>query len=418
MGGNTLDEKVLLIIGAGRETVPSLQHAKTLGYFIVATDGNPQAPGFAFADAQLVVSTYDVPATIRQALHYHTSVRRIDAVMALAADVPVTVARIAQALHLPGLSLMTAYLSQDKYAQKRRLEQAGIPAPWFSRVVSIANLEALVADHARRESLLVIKPVDSRGARGVVRLLPTVDVAWAFQQAQACSPTGRVMVEEWLSGPQISTESVVCDDWAATPGFIDRNYARLDEFAPFCIEDGGQQPSALPSAAQAAVAQMAEQAARALGIVNWTAKGDMVLTRDGPKVIELAARLSGGWMSSVQVPTATGVDLVGIALRLAVGASLTQEECLPQRQNGCAIRYCFAVPGRATAIHGIETVRQLPDISRVEVFVAEGDIVQSPTNHTQRAACVIATGKTRQEAVARAEQAVGIIQVETEQTCE
>ena len=406
--------KTILVIGAGREAIPGLQHAKAIGYRIVATDGNPHAPGFAYADAQLVTSTYDAPATIQQALHYHTSVWHIDGVIALAADVPVTVARVARALRLPGLSLMTAYLSQDKYAQKRRLEQAGIPVPWFSRVVSIANLEALVADHAKRESLLVIKSVDSRGARGVVRLLPTVDVAWAFQQAQACSPTGRVMVEEWLAGPQISTESVIGANWATTPGFIERNYARLDEFAPFCIEDGGQQPSALSGADQAAVAQMAERAARALGIANWTAKGDMVLTRDGPKVIELAARLSGGWMSSVQVPTATGVDLVGIALRLAVGPPVTQEECLPQRQNGCAIRYYFAVPGRATAIHGIEAVRQLPDISRVEVFVAEGDIVQSPMNHTQRAACVIATGKTRQEAVARAEQAVGMIQVDTE----
>ena len=54
---------------------------------------------------------------------------------------------------------------------------------------------------------LVIKPVDSRGARGVLRLTEAVDLNWAYEFSASQSPSGRVMVEEFLDGQQISTES-------------------------------------------------------------------------------------------------------------------------------------------------------------------------------------------------------------------
>ena len=89
----------------------------------------------------------------------------------------------------------------------------------------------------------------------------------------------------------------------------------------------------------------AEQAALAMGITTGIAKGDMVLTKDGPKAVEIAARLSGGWFSTDQIPLATGVDLIGAAIKIALGEYVPEEDLIPRYQKGVAIRYFFPEPG-------------------------------------------------------------------------
>ena len=51
------------------------------------------------------------------------------------------------------------------------------------------------------------------------------------------------MVEEFLEGQQYSTESVMMDKKNITLGFSERNYEFLEEFSPYIIENGGQQPA-------------------------------------------------------------------------------------------------------------------------------------------------------------------------------
>ena len=404
--------KTLLVIGAGREAIPALRRARTLGYHLVAADGNSQAPGFAFVDEAIFVSTYAVEETVAYAVEYAQRMGPIHGVIALAADVPQTVAAVAAALGLPGISVETARLTSDKFAMKLRFLEAGISIPWFAAVASLKVLRTLVALWGG--ATFVLKPMDSRGARGVLRLTRDVDLTWAFAYSQSQSPTGRVMLEQWLEGPQISTETIVHDGWCETVGFVDRNYSRLEEFAPHILEDGGEQPSILSPADQQVVCDVAERAARALGMTEGTAKGDIVLTPDGPKVIEIAARLSGGYMSSVQVPVAVGIDVIGIAIKLAIGEPVTRHECMASRLHGTAIRYVFTAPGRVCKVQGLDTVHALPGVHFVDIPLKVGDMIAATTNHTQRAGCVVTTGMTREEAVARAERAVQSIVVETE----
>ena len=223
-------------------------------------------------------------------------------------------ASVADALGLPGITIETALLAGDKLAMKKLFVEKGISIPWFRRVDSVAHLRRILSE---RGFPVVLKPVDSRGARGVLRLTESVDLDWAYEHSVSFSPSGRVMVEEYLEGPQISTESAIINGQAFTPGFTDRN---------------------------------AEQAALAMGITTGIAKGDMVLTKNGPKVIEIAARLSGGWFSTDQIPLATGVDLIGAAIKIALGEYVPEEDLIPRYQKGVAIRYFFPKPGRVNKI--------------------------------------------------------------------
>ncbi len=391
--------RTLWLVGGGAEAVPGIQKAKAMGLHVVVSDGNPDAPGLALANDRVVVSTYDVRGTVAAAHRYHRQVRPVDGVLCVASDVPLTVAEVAAELALPGIPVESARLASDKLAMKEHFSARGIPIPWFQAVKTPA--EVRTAARARGYPL-VVKPVDSRGARGVVRLTESVDPGWAYQQAAAHSRAGRVMVEEYLSGPQISTESILIEGVGVTPGFSDRNYEFLDRFFPYFIENGGEQPSRLSQADRERVSRLAEEAGRVIGVQTGVVKGDLVLTPEGPKVIEVATRLSGGWFCTDQIPLATGVDLVGAAIRLALGDPVSPEELRPEPRRGVAIRYFFPPAGVVETIDGVEKAQALPYVHRVGVFVRKGDRLDDPTNHTQRAGFVITTGETREEAVERA----------------
>ena len=85
------------------------------------------------------------------------------------------------------------------------------------------------------------------------------------------------MVEEFLDGPQVSTESLVVRGVTHTPGFADRNYEYLDRYAPHIIENGGELPSHLDSATKSAVREVVDRAAASLGVTDGVVKGDIVI---------------------------------------------------------------------------------------------------------------------------------------------
>lgn len=402
--------KTLFIVSGGTESIPGIQRAKEMGLHVVVSDINHNAPGFEIADDCVIADTYGVEDTIAAALHYHKTIRSLNGVMCIASDVPLTVASVAHELGLPGITVEAAQLASDKLAMKERFIEKGIAIPRFCKVDSVTHLRLILSE---RGFPVVLKPVDSRGARGVLRLTESVDLDWAYEHSVSFSPSGRVMVEEYLEGPQISTESAIINGQAFSPGFTDRNYEFLKRFTPYIIENGGHQPSVLTTEQQNAVLRLAEQAALAMGITTGIAKGDMVLTKDGPKVIEIAARLSGGWFSTDQIPLATGVDLISAAIRMALGDEVTKEDLTQRYQKGVAIRYFFPEPGRVVKIKNEKQFKNTPWVHKLGFFVKLGDIVEPVTNHTKRAGFVITTGETRNQAVERAEQVVESIKIET-----
>jgi biotin carboxylase len=221
------------------------------------------------------------------------------------------------------------------------------------------------------------------------------------------------MVEEYVRGPQLSTESIVQDGEVFTLGCSDRNYEHLERFAPYLIENGGLLPSVHADAHGAEVDRVLCDAAAALGLERGVLKGDIVLDPvRGPVVIEVAPRLSGGWLCTDQIPWATGVELVQLAARLALGETLASAELVPRRQRAIAVRYFFPPAGVLRAVAGFEEVAALPWIRRAMLFVRPGEVIAPVTDHTKRAGVVLAAGDDGEEAVRRAEEAAEAVRFE------
>jgi biotin carboxylase len=382
----------LICLGGGVESVPMIRRVQEMGHRAIVVDGNTFAPAFAIDYRAAVARCYHIGAALHELKRID---ERYDGVLCCGVDAPVTCAKIAQEFHLPGLSAGAALLGQDKYQQKALLQKAGVPVPDF---------RLYDPGHAVPFANSVIKPFDSRGGRGVIRLLPDVDPAWAYEQAVAQSPRGLVMVEEWLDGPQFSTESIIQDGRVMATVIGLRNYDRLEEFAPYVIEDGIDTPVYTTSFHAASIDTVIEAACRALGWYQTgagTVKGDLVSHNGRIHVIELACRLSGGFFASHSMRLAFGIDLVEAAIKAALGERLDVEQ--PAFKQYVCQRYVFPSPADiGKTVVAIEEYAG-PEFHTYNLKV--GDAVRPVTCHPARWGQVIATGATADAAEYAAEYA-------------
>jgi len=396
------------IVGGGTESIPGLLKAREMGHLIVVSDGSSTAPGLRLADESFVIDTYDAEQTAEAAVSYRRQ-KPLDGVMAMGSDVPETVATVAEALDLPGPGRAIARIFSDKLEMKEYFKRNGIGSPWFQAVGSSREAAEIIRE---RGCPMVLKPADSRGARGVIRITPDVDVEWAFTRSQDCSPTRRVIIEEWLEGQQISTESILYDGRVTTPGLSDRNYEWLERFRPYVIEDGGDLPARLTPAQREELDGLILRLAEAFGIDHWTLKGDVVWTSKGPRIIEAALRLSGGYFCSHTAPLCSGVDVVSAAIRLALGEALEWDRLRPRFEQFVCQRYLFPPPGEVISISGQSEAAVSPGVRFLQVTVRPGSRISPVTSHPDRGGTVVTVGRSREEALERARQALRRIRIE------
>lgn len=404
------EQETVLLLGASADQLFSIRTAQAMGLRALAVDMNSDSPGFAIADDHAVVSTRDIPALKQFVDDYQAHHGCISGVLVQGSDIPQVVCALAEHLGTPHIPLESARISTHKYLMKCCFREHGVPIPWFSQVETVGQLKEIVGE---RGYPLIIKPVDRSGARGVFYLQEGCDLEDLYAQSKAVSFVGEVMVEEYLPGLQISTETIMYNGKAYTPGFADRNYEKLKVYAPNIIENGGWVPSCVMPDQRCAVESLVEQAGLALGVTDGVVKGDVVMTPDGPKMIEMATRLSGGDFSESLIPLGCGVNIVEAALNIAVGFEPDLDKLHPQFDKGVVNRYFFPEPGRLLRIEGVEEVRALPWIKKLEFWYRPGDIVPSVKSHADRFGVFIVVGETREEAEVRAEQVYKTIRIVT-----
>jgi biotin carboxylase len=157
----------------------------------------------------------------------------------------------------------------------------------------------------------------------------------------------------------------------------------------------------------------------ALGLENAIAFPQLIARPDGGvSVVECAARIPGGQMADL-VRWATGVDLVDIQLRFALGEEVPDEVVMPKFKQPLAIRFLTAEPGplptgRVTQIGPLDKVLAFPGVVQADVYLQIGETIRPVRLDGDRRGYVIATADTNLEALERAEAAARLLDVEVE----
>ncbi len=391
--------KAVLILGAGRDQLFMIRTAKEMGLLTVAVDGNPSAPGLSEADyAEPINFSHigEVKAYVRCLLDKGIP---LSGVCTMGSDIPNLLAEVAEEFGWSGPSRETGYLTTDKFAMKECLRKAGIPVPDYCIVQRKEDVLRQWKEWGAQK--VVLKPTDRAGSRGVSILASTDEIADAWKNAADNSLNGRILLERYIEGPQISTESILYDDFSATPGFADRVYEDMEVFWPQVMENGGWVPSRENADVQKKISELVERAARALGISRGPAKGDVVLSEQGPMIIEIAARLSGGDFCESLVPLGTGVNYVKEVLRIATGEKPDPAALRPRWNKAVANRYFFLPPGRLDGIRGVGEAQAQDYIHKFELYYKKGEIIPPIQNHGQRVGVFVLVADDRIQAQAK-----------------
>jgi len=404
-------ERTLLVLGGSSDQIFLMKTAQSMGLRVLTVDMNPKSKGFQLADDYAVISTRDVPALCEFLDDYRRQGHRIVGVTTMGSDIPDIVAILAQHMGTPRISLDPAHVATNKYEMKVRFCEKGIPIPSFQEIHSIADLKRAISEQGYP---LVIKPIDRSGSRGVFRIDEGCNLEDLFTKSKAFSFSGRVLVEKFLPGLQISTETVMYRGQGVTPGFADRNYEFMGQFLPQIIENGAWMPSILSNAERKQVEDLVVRASLALGVTDGVTKGDVVMTEEGPKMIEMGARLSGGDFCESLVPLSIGVNYVKAAIKFAIGEEPNPEQLKPRFRQAVVNRYFFPEPGRLVRIEGVEDVLKQDWIKKLEFWYEVGDVVPLLLSHAHRFGVFVAVGRTREEVDERADWVYRNIKIITE----
>ncbi|MDE7247560.1 MAG: ATP-grasp domain-containing protein [Lachnospiraceae bacterium] len=405
-------QKSMMILGASALQVPAIKKAKELGYRIILVDYDENAVGFALADVKLVVSTLDQEEVYRQALIY-----KPDVVITSTSDGPVrTAAYVNEKLgKRPDLSYENSLCATIKSNMRDRLKQCGVPIPEYYEVKDFESFSEAVD---QLNGYCIVKPADNAGSRGVV-LLNAAESELApgdiheiknrtYCYSRDNSRGGTVMVEEYMQGPEVSVEVMVVEGEPHILTITDKYITP----PPYFVELAHCEPSRLDTEIQERIREVAAQAVRAIGIENAPAHVEVKVTEDGPKIVELAARLGGDFITSKLVPLSTGIDMVGASVLLATGE---KPDLTPTRKQGAAIHFIHAEESQKGVLENItvpEALCKAEGVEEIALYKKPGETVQGTRSSNDRLGHVITVGETPEEAMERGKRILAQIGVE------
>ena len=376
---------------------PAIRIARELGLCAVAADGNPDAPCASMADRFAHIDLKDKEGIEAFARSLQND-GGLAGIMTAGTDFSATVAWVAERLGLPGIPYEAALNASDKARMRSCFDKARLPSPPFTAITRDAALDDIALSFP-----LVVKPVDNMGGRGCRRVDTIEELREAAADALRFSRSGRAIVEAFMDGPEFSVDAIVYHGEITICGLADRHIF----FPPYFIEMGHTMPTDFPPEQQAALLETFCAGVRALGLAGTesvgAAKGDIKLTAHGPMIGEIAARLSGGYMSGWTYPYASGVEPIRAAILAAVGRK--PDGLTPLKNWTSAERAFISIPGTVKAITGVEAARNLPHVRDLFLRAAEGGKIGFPQNNVSKCGNIIAAAPGRVSAVEAAETA-------------
>ncbi len=305
----------LAIIGAGYLQLPLVLKAREMGVHTTC---------FAWPDGAVCREHSDefipVSVTEKEAILGVCRAAGITAVTTIATDVAVpTVAHVAHHLGFIGNSPESAYVSTNKAAMRRALNDGGVRCPRFARLCPGADPAVEVAD---LRFPLIVKPCDRSGSAGVARVDSREALESALPVALSESLAGEAVVEEFVEGVEVSVE---CISWQGEHHLL----AITDKVTtgpPHFVELGHHQPTLQPDGIRRELERQTLLALQALDIRFGASHSEFIIAPDGTVwATEIGARMGGDFIGSDLVPLSTGYDFLRGVVEVACGTFRTPE---------------------------------------------------------------------------------------------
>jgi|GEM_PF-129484 len=322
----------------------------------------------------------------------------IDALMTLHDLHVILTAELARSLNLRHLAPEVARRARHKITTRYLLQKAGVPQPQFRVVPSLAE-----AGQTARELgyPFIVKPADGTGSVNTKLVQTDAEMRRHFRAIKeyqsyllgipAC---GEVLFEEYVEGQLVSVETLTQNGRHHVLGITDRELGGFPNF----VELGGSFPAEIDKPNE--VMEVAKAALDAIGLDFGPAHTELVLSKTGPKIIEINPRLVGGFVP-LMIDRTLNRNIVLDVVRLHLGEDVTFDS-KPDGVATLQALYC----GRSGVLR---SVHQSPHAADSRVFLYHidkkaGDTVPELQDDYGRLGCIGVWERTQQASKAFAKE--------------
>ena len=376
------------VVAGGIMQIPLIEECKRRGYGVICTDGDANAPGATIADQFINIDTYDVYTHID--LANAMSIKPV-AVITAGADVGPTVSAIADEIGLPAVPYEVAKRVRNK-AQMRRALNASHPV-WMEVKFSddVREKWNSLCKHNNVDPYpCVVKPLERAGSKGITLVKSPFSFERALKKARIADNgmNATCIIEEMLHGYEVATDTFIVDGKYRYANSVYRMFSKQR----FGVERGHLNPYRLTPRMKS----MIKTASKRLG-VDWGAfKVDFIVDdRYGAVISECATRLSGGFDHMYATPVATGMNITGYMVGLALGERPNQKMLYNTLHKVACTYSLVGEPGKIKSI-------QFPEYEWLRHTFVTKPFMQDVEDCTQRTIFIITVGDDYYQAYKRA----------------
>lgn len=392
-----------MVLAAGLLQIDVIEKAKSMGYYVLAVDGNPKAPGFNVADKAICADIVNEETMLKIARDEH-----VDGVIHPCSEVSMAVmGRINDELGLSGISREQAICATNKHLMRKAFEKGNAPSP--KSILAQDAEDAWSSLQSEFDTDAILKPSRNSGSRGIAKVSRNMDKGdfiRAYDEALSESRDHSVLIEQFIEGPEFSIEIIV---WNGKVNVLTVTDKKTTD-APHFVELGHNQPSCFPDADVETLKAAAIAGVRALGVNNCACHAEAKLMNGKAYLMEVGARLGGDFISTELTHLSTGIDMVAAAIDVALGVE--PDLSAKEEPKGVCIRYFCPKPGKLVSISNTEVLNN-PHVYLWEIYPKEGDVIPAVTSSLCRSGHVIVTEKTPQKAIELAERLIESVKFET-----
>jgi biotin carboxylase len=373
--------KKILMLGGSMQQIPAIVQAKEKGLYTITCDYLPENPGHKYSDEFHNVSTTDKEAVLSLAREL-----QIDGIVAYASDPAApTAAYVSEKLGLPGNPYDSVKILTEKDLFRDFLQKNGFNTP---KACGYTSYEQALADIDGFKFPVMVKPVDSSGSKGVVKIMDKSELEAAVEEALSYSRSKRIVVEEFIQkkGYQISGDGFSVDGKLVFTSYGNelysgkgtREYVALGEFWPSLLSDELKKK----------VDDELQKLIKALGMKTCAYNIEVILDQnDDVYVLELGPRNGGSYIPQL-IKYATGVDLIDYTLRAAVGEDCSDLDFVETK--GCYSNYMIysTVSGKYDGLWFDEKFEK-DNLLDVYCTYSQGDDVHAYQNTTHSLGTII-----------------------------
>lgn len=343
------NQKRVMILGANNFVIPLIKRAKKEGLYTIIVSPDKTEPGFEYADERVYTDLRDKDKVLEAAEKLN-----IDGIITDQAETPVrTVAYVAEQLKLPGIGVDKSELFTNKYLMRETCRRIGIDTIKYKLV---DNVEDAIAFFDTMDCDAIMKPIDSAGSRGVVKIKDIETIREEFEYTKSASKSGKVIIEEYIEGKELLLDGVVFNGEYQT--IICGEYIKCDIPGVFS-EYMGKYPAEITKEQYDMVNALVKRIIEGFGLPWGRTHTEVKINDKGAWLMETAARGGGRYISSGIVPLMTDFS----SEKFLLDACLGQVSEVPKiRKKNVSAGYVslFLPKGEVISVEGLQNVIDLP----------------------------------------------------------